>query len=87
MRTDATAKWLFNLRVLKRTITAHLTDFTIFSCLYDPSTLPRNHCGCEQGFVPIDEGYRTCQDVNECDIDNGGCSDECFNYPGGELNI
>ena len=51
-------------------------------CLYDA---PGHHCGCFPGFNSNEDGYRTCQDINECDIDNGGCSDKCFNYEGGYM--
>ncbi|CAH1989044.1 unnamed protein product [Acanthoscelides obtectus] len=36
-------------------------------------------CDCPNGFI---KKGNDCEDINECDTDNGGCSHHCRNFPG-----
>ena len=38
-------------------------------------------CSCRQGYILQQDG-RTCNDLDECVIQNGGCSQKCVNQPG-----
>ncbi|XP_071491254.1 uncharacterized protein [Diadema antillarum] len=38
-------------------------------------------CGCREGFAS-NENRTGCLDINECDINNGGCQQVCVNLPG-----
>ncbi|XP_065060118.1 uncharacterized protein LOC135687479 [Rhopilema esculentum] len=46
----------------------------------------RTSCGCLPGFVLAYDG-KTCLDIDECQVNNGGCRKDknayCSNYPGG----
>ena len=38
-------------------------------------------CDCHPGYVLAEDGH-SCLDVNECDLNNGGCDQLCHNRPG-----
>ncbi|EDO44398.1 predicted protein [Nematostella vectensis] len=38
-------------------------------------------CSCHHGYALTDDGL-TCQDIDECAVDNGGCHQKCVNSPG-----
>ena len=42
-----------------------------------------NECGCHNAGYAVGEDGVTCEDVDECLTDNGGCSDVCVNTDGG----
>lgn len=39
------------------------------------------HCSCPAGFYLGADGV-TCHDINECQVNNGNCSQKCVNRPG-----
>ncbi|XP_077865442.1 uncharacterized protein LOC102806860 [Saccoglossus kowalevskii] len=41
-----------------------------------------NDCVCNSGFTGDPGNGINCQDINECQTDNFGCSDNCVNTPG-----
>ncbi|XP_078324156.1 prolow-density lipoprotein receptor-related protein 1-like isoform X2 [Crassostrea virginica] len=50
-------------------------------CQHDCIPLPQGGvCRCHQGYNIQNDG--SCQDVNECETDNGGCSQVCVNSVG-----
>ncbi|XP_033732273.1 uncharacterized protein LOC117321797 isoform X2 [Pecten maximus] len=63
-----------------------LNGFTCSGMVYDGYKLDLNGFTCS-GMVY--DGYKldlngfTCSDINECDIDNGGCSQKCNDVTGG----
>ena len=38
-------------------------------------------CICDEGYRQVDSGS-SCEDVDECSLNNGGCDDLCINSPG-----
>ncbi len=45
-------------------------------------TIPGSfECLCGEGFM-LDEFTKTCIDINECLVDNGGCHHTCINTIG-----
>ena len=48
-------------------------------CTLDSNSYPI--CKCKNGYS-LSSDNKTCSDVNECLINNGGCSDNCTNLEG-----
>ncbi|XP_015763765.1 PREDICTED: uncharacterized protein LOC107342772 isoform X16 [Acropora digitifera] len=38
-------------------------------------------CSCVSGYQLASDG-KSCSDINECSVNNGGCSHHCYNIPG-----
>ena len=48
-------------------------------CTLDSNSYPT--CKCRNGYS-LSSDNKTCSDINECSINNGGCSDTCTNLEG-----
>ena len=54
-------------------------------CQQECLNLPGSYrCACQKGFTLVDDGV-SCQDQDECLVENGGCSDICRNTEGSYL--
>ena len=38
-------------------------------------------CVCDEGYKQV-KGGLSCEDINECQVENGGCDELCINSPG-----
>ncbi|XP_067017039.1 uncharacterized protein [Acropora muricata] len=45
------------------------------------NTLGSYICSCVSGYQLASDG-KSCSDINECSVNNGGCSHHCYNIPG-----
>ena len=55
-----------------------LHTFTNFRALCKGSYL----CSCKSGYRVSKRNPNECEDINECQTDNGGCLQKCDNLPG-----
>ena len=53
----------------------YVIDFTCLSCFAS------YQCECDRGFT-LSEDKKSCSDIDECLVNNGGCSQLCVNEPG-----
>ncbi|XP_070559541.1 fibrillin-2-like [Ptychodera flava] len=49
-----------------------------YSCINSEGSF---ECSCERGYY-LREDRLTCEDINECSVENGGCQQQCVNLPG-----
>ncbi|XP_062552414.1 fibrillin-1-like isoform X2 [Armigeres subalbatus] len=51
-------------------------------CQDGHETHPEIRCSCYHGFQLDEHDGRTCHDIDECSLHNGGCEQTCTNKPG-----
>ena len=39
-------------------------------------------CSCKSGYIASKSNPNKCEDIDECQTDNGGCLQKCDNIPG-----
>jgi hypothetical protein len=64
--------------------TCTTTGATTYECDCDPGYTGNGQVCCAEGFV-LNATGNLCNDVNECETENGGCAADayCYNNPGG----